>query len=92
MQYTPWGKEKHSLIETAGKESDLLEMFGCAQVPLAKERVSVLVDAELLRTMPNHPELFDAGRYQTRGGIQGEDDQYTCQKEAKEWNKKNGLH
>ena len=83
---------KHCLIETAGKESDLLEMFGLAQVPLAKERVRVLVDAQLLRTSPSHPELFDAGRHQTRGGIQGEDDQYTCQKEGKEWNKKNKLH
>ena len=92
MQYTPWKKEKHCLIKTAGKERDLLEMFGLAQVPLAKERVRVLVDAQLLRTSANHPELFDAGRHQTRGGIQGEDDQYTCQKEGKEWNKKNKLH
>ena len=61
---------KHCLIETAGgKETDLLEMFGGAHVPLAKEGVSVLVDAELLRTRPSHPELFDAGRHQTRGGM-----------------------
>ena len=74
MQYTPWEKKKknrmkHCSTETAGKESDLLEMFGRAHVPLAKEGVSVLVDAELLRTSASHPELFDAERHQTREGM-----------------------
>ena len=57
------------------QESDLLEMARRAEVPLAKELVGVVVDTELLRTRPSHPELFGVGRCQEGRGMQGEEDE-----------------
>ena len=52
------------MIETSGEENLLLEILRNAEVPLDKELVGAVVDAELLLTSPHHPELFDAGRHQ----------------------------
>ena len=67
-------------------------MIRNAEITLAIELVGVVVDAELLQTSPNHPELFGTGRRQQAGGIYGEQDHQTFHEEANGWNKQNGLH
>ena len=52
------------MSETSGEENLLLEILRKAEVPLDKELVGAVVDAELFLTSPHHPELFDAGRHQ----------------------------
>ena len=49
-------------------------MIRNAEVPLVKELVGLVIDAELLKTSTNHPELFDAGRRQEAGGIYCDED------------------
>ena len=66
-------------------------MVGNTEVPLSKELVGVIVEAELLKAGPNHSELFDSGRCQEGQGTHGEEDKCCFQKEAEEEKKQNGL-
>ena len=61
------------MIETSGEENLLLEILRNAEVPLDKELVGAVVDAELLLTSPHHPELLGAGRHEEAGGTYDEE-------------------
>ena len=67
-------------------------MVGSAKVALTVELIGVVVYAELLRTSPGHPELFDVGRRQEGHGACGEEDEESFQKEGTKWNKQNKFH
>ena len=68
-------------------ESVLLERMRNAEITLTEELVGVVVDAELIQTSPNYPELLDAGRRQEAQRIYGKDDQKSFHKETNGWNK-----
>ena len=73
-------------------ETELLERMRNAEITLTEELVGVVVDAELIQTSPDHPELLDAGRRQEAQRIDGKDDQKSFHMETNGWNKQNKFH